>query len=191
LFALLCPYQAGSRIVQAVQEKGAYLMELRHYSKEKIEFDRDRTYRDHGARGGKPDGFWVSVAGPYDWEWWCREEDFGLHHLAVVHRVTLAEDATILRITCGKELDAFHNQWAVETRMSRSLDDAGVTDKRYWEVDWAAVAERWEGIIMAPYLRSHRFVGSTPFWYLGVDAASCCIWNPRAVASVEVISDPP
>ena len=161
-------------------------MELRHYSKEEIHFDRDRTYRDHGARGGKPDGFWVSVAGPYDWEWWCREEEFGLHHLAVVHRVTLAEDATILRITCGEELDAFHNEWAVETRMSRSLND---TDKRWWEIDWAAVAERWEGIIIAPYLWSHRFDG--PFWFYGIDCASGCIWNPRAVASVEVISDPP
>ena len=133
-------------------------MELRHYSKEKITFDRDRTYREHGARGGKPDGFWVSVAGPYDWEWWCREEKFGLSYLAVVHRVTLAEDATILRITCGRELDAFHHEWAVETRISRSLGDAGFTDKRYWEVDWAAVAERWRG---SSWLLTCGRIGST------------------------------
>ena len=29
-----------------------------------------------GRRGDKPDGLWVSVDGPDDWESWCRSEEY-------------------------------------------------------------------------------------------------------------------
>jgi hypothetical protein len=50
-------------------------------------------------------------------------------------------------------------------------------------IDWPRVAERFDGVIIAPYQWKHRL---ELMWYYGWDCASGCIWNARAVSCFEV-----
>lgn len=174
--------------------------ELIHYGEFRIELDRDRTYDQTKGPTGKPVGLWVSVRGEYDWEWWCRDNEFHLSGLNHAHRVTLRADANVLWIRTARELDAFHLVWSHETdferRMAQRRDgpmdqfvqENGLTFTRnQWPIDWEKVAQRWAGIIITPYLWSRRFGG--PFWYYGVDAASGCIWNLSAIDRFEHVQE--
>lgn len=49
-------------------------------------------------------------------------------------------------------------------------------------INWPMVADRYQGIVIAPYLWSRRMDGG--LWYYGWDCASGCIWDAAAVASV-------
>jgi hypothetical protein len=58
-------------------------------------------------------------------------------------------------------------------------------------IDWMRVAEKHEGILIAPYL-GERLTEPNEFleshkeewwrWYYSWDCASGCIWNPNAVS---------
>jgi hypothetical protein len=130
-----------------------------------------------GKRWDKPAGFWVSVDGGDDWESWCIAEDFAKERLAIRHRVTLAPNANILLLNGPFSLDAFTREYRVDTS-SLNRD----------RIDWKLVGERYDGIIIAPYVWSRRLDGDCG-WYYNWDCASGCIWQPRAVASIEVITD--
>ena len=170
--------------------------ELIHYEEFEVTLDRTRTYDQTGRHSGvgKPAGLWVSVRGEYDWKWWCEAEEFHLSGLTCAHRVTLHPDANVLWISSADQLDAFHLEWSHETKFEREMAERrgsfdhvqanGLTFSRnQWPIDWAKVAEQWDGIIIAPYLWSHRLDG--PFWYYGIDAASGCIWNLSAIDEFE------
>ena len=51
-------------------------------------------------------------------------------------------------------------------------------------LDWQAVAQNWQGILIPQYLWSMR-LNSRHAWYYSWDCASGCIWNPEAIAAVE------
>lgn len=151
---------------------------LMHYITEPLMFDGDRTYEQAEPRTfGKPVGFWVSVAGEDDWATFATDnmDSARLNH---TQRVTLAAEANILRINTAYELDVFAKHNAVETDYERRY--ARPWNK--WPIDWRAVAEKYDGIIIAPYAWSRRMICD---WYYGWDCASGCIWNLDAIASVE------
>ena len=133
-----------------------------------------------GRRHDKPEGLWVSVDGDDDWPSWCRSEEWGLGRLAHHHRVTLADGANLLVLSSADDLDAFT---AVFGRTPEHLTD--LFEARDYAIDWPAVAERWQGVVIAPYQWSRRFDLS---WYYGWDCASGCIWDPAAIASVELLA---
>lgn len=173
-------------------------MRLLHYAEAPTVLDRGRTYDQRNLRGtGKPDGLWVSVEGEDDWKGWCEAEAFALHCLEYVHEVTLTEGANVLMISTGKELEAFHAQWSVEDEFNRKMAErerdlwgadlarAERFRRNHWPVQWKKVAAEYDGIIIAPYLWSHRLDG--PFWYYGVDCASGCIWNLDAIDRFEEV----
>ncbi len=122
----------------------------------------------------KPRGFWVSVKGEDDWPSWCRAEEFRLSSLAICHQITLADTANILWLTHPWEIDDLDLEYAVNPGARPSVF-----------VDWRRLAERYDGLIIAPYQWSRRLDG--PSWYYGWDCASGCIWNADAIASAGVL----
>lgn len=123
----------------------------------------------------KPRGFWVSVdAAGQGWADWCENEGFRLETLKVVHDVALSADARILLIPGEAAFDAFAEEYGSSVLPGRS-------DRRD-HINWPLVADRFQGIIIAPYLWSRRMDGG--LWYYGWDCASGCIWDAAAVASI-------
>lgn len=160
---------------------------LEHYTDQPLEFDRRITYPQHPPMGySKPYGFWVSVKGEDDWPSWCRGQGYFLDGLKHKAAVVLHEENNILLISTGDELMAFHRKYCVDDvdfpRAREWMDD----ERRYWSLDWRAVAAEYQGIIISPYLWSHRLDG--PMWYYGFDVASGCIWDLDAIASVTPVA---
>src|SRR5690625_3568007 len=150
---------------------------LRHYSTEKVVFDPAWDYSGRHDRGDKPEGFWVSVAGPDDWREWCEGERFRLDALANEHTVTLAPQARILHIDNLGDLEDLTYKYPAPVKEWRR--SSVWADDKY--PDWAAIATEWDGIIVAPYQWRARL---DLFWYCTWDCASGCIWNLDAIESV-------
>ena len=124
----------------------------------------------------KPKGLWVSVRGKDDWENWCRGESFGDIDKQRCYRVSLTDDANILRIRTADELDSFSQKYGMD--LGHGLQRNGI--------DWARVAKEYQGIIIAPYIWSRRLNGPSSDWYYGWDCASGCIWDVSAIAGVTI-----
>lgn len=144
-------------------------MNLSHYSNDAtvVPYAVDQSPEPYPY--AKPCGLWVSVDGPDDWAAWCAEQfrDTAAQHR---HIVTLAEGHDVLVIDTARGLVQFSEAYG----------------KTHWLggdacIDWAAVAKRHQGVIVAPYQRSARY---DLMWYYGWDCASGCIWDPAAIASV-------
>jgi hypothetical protein len=148
------------------------MSDLFHYREHATELDRTRTYRQGSRRTGqfaKPEGLWVSVHGEDDWPAWCSAEEFALHELTVAHRVTLTDNANILTLETPEALGDFTAEYL-------NRDDP----RDYMHaIDWQRVADRHDGIIIAPYQWTRRWDLN---WYYGWDCASGCIWNLGAIA---------
>lgn len=120
----------------------------------------------------KPKGLWYEVDG--DWRRWCEAEEFGNWQTATVHRVELGSENMLL-IRTLEELDEFNHEWVVTERVDDSL---GKPFDYSLGIRWADVAERWDGIEIAPYIWTRRL---EYMWYYGWDCASGVIWRPRGV----------
>ena len=130
---------------------------------------------------GKPTGLWVSVEGDEDgWRDWCLSEDFSLDRLAITSRIELADDAQILRVDSAAGIDELGRLFGVES-------EYWTGPRPYFDrIDWARVAELYQGIVIAPYIWSRRLNGGA-FWYYGWDCASGCIWDASAIARIDVV----
>ncbi len=122
----------------------------------------------------KPAGLWVSVEGQMDWPEWCRDNDFGLNRLGNETEIILAPDAGILRLASAAAIDDFTREFGVSIV-------PGMEGCVY--ADWARVATRWQGIIIAPYIYSRRLHDGCA-WYYAWDCASGCIWDAAAIQAV-------
>lgn len=135
---------------------------------------------------GKPVGGWVSVPGGNpSWDEWCRGEQWGLDGLRYRHVYEL-NTLTIKHVQTDEQMLAFHREYGVEMRIGNS---------RYtkWGIRWRDLAERYDGIVIAPYfwscrlgpLHSRDIRSDISDWYYGWDCASGCIWNPMVLTLVE------
>lgn len=153
---------------------------LLHYGKQhvtavySIPIEEQSKHRD-GLH--KPRGLWVSVEGEMDWKEWCEAENFGC--LDCVTEIILRPTATILRLSGAYDIDAFHAEYARDKY-------PGMTYAMY-AIEWPRVAERYDGIIIAPYVWQRRLDGPASDWYYGWDCASGCIWNADAVQGVRPV----
>jgi hypothetical protein len=147
-------------------------MILEHYSRTPINSIRSEI---PGGRWDnmKPKGLWVSVKGEDDWPSWCKGEDWGDIGAKLCYRIELHENAKLLMITNGAELIDFHEKYSAQVH--EKLDFFRVPD-------WARVGEKYQGIIIAPYIWSMR-LHSTMTWYYGWDCASGAIWDATAIAN--------
>jgi hypothetical protein len=143
-----------------------------HYTAEPFTLDRDRVYQQGGPEGGffKPKGLWLSVDGEYDWPSWCRAERFLEGTLRHRTPMRLREDANVLRLSTLEELRAFSAEHARPAFPGAEI---------MTEIDWSVIAERYDGIVIAPYRWDCRL---DLMWYYGWDCASGCIWNLDALA---------
>lgn len=160
-------------------------LRLLHYRAQPGDFDRTRTYTQPPISGhGKPDGYWVSVAGEDDWPAWCTNGMNAPQRLAVAYEVRLSASANIRLVTSVAEIDAFHHEFAAASDFDRRYGYG----PNWWGIDWASVTEHYDGIIIAPYLWARR-LGETCGWYYTWDCASGCIWNLSAIESVTVCAE--
>ena len=154
-------------------------MQLMHYAQERVTFNPLRTYGQPDLREfQKPNGLWVSVRGEDDWPSWCARNDYG--NLQACHEVELRPSASILYLLTPDDILDFHERYAVQLNGSARH----YAPPRMWPLDWRSVADKWDGVIIAPYQWSLRMEG--PSWYYGWDCASGCIWNADAIGHFEV-----
>jgi hypothetical protein len=138
---------------------------LLHHSDKPLTAVRSAAQRN--ACHWKPEGLWVSVEGPGDWRSWCKSENYALDCFEHNHEITLATDARILRLTSIKDVQEFGTEHAVAP---------------FNNIDWKPLAEKYQGIIIAPYQWACRFDEQ---WYYTWDCASGCIWDASAIMKVE------
>ena len=119
----------------------------------------------------KPKGLWYEVDG--DWQRWCAAEEFGDLAKQTIHHVEFGSENMLLINTLA-DLDAFNDSYATKQRIN---DNYGEFDFLVG-IRWAEVAERWDGIEIAPYQWTRRL---EYLWYYGWDCASGVIWRPRGV----------
>lgn len=132
----------------------------------------------HRWKRDKPHGLWFSVGdGPDSWREWCEREEFMLDSLVWRNVITFRDDARILRISGGRELDAFDDEY----RPYPDDPDWDALRLSRYAIDWARVGERYQGIIIAPYCWSRRMDLD---WYYGWDCASGCVWDVSAIADI-------
>ena len=118
----------------------------------------------------KPNGLWISVGD--DWKQWCEGNDLYLHSLKVETEIILKDDANILYLSKGYELDRFSYEFVVSLKIPTTM-----------YVDWKRVSERYQGIIIAPYQWDHR-INEKSQWYYGWNCACGCIWDANAVGEI-------
>lgn len=146
-------------------------MRLMHYSDHTIESVHSVGQAE--LPHFKPGGLWVSVQGADDWKQWCAENDFKIG--AMAHEVTLAPNASILRITSSAGIDALTARYS--SGRGRAFS--------YHMIDWRRLAAEHQGIIIAPYIWSER-LSDTNRWYYAWDCASGCIWDADAIESIRL-----
>lgn len=144
-------------------------MERTHCSRNKDEIvlvEKDPLSGYGGAY--KPTGFWYEVDG--DWRRWCEAEEFGCGRY--LFSVDLGE-SRVLKIDTLLGLDAFHRQF--------------YTGNYRDPINWKSIAEKWDGLEIAPY-RHERRMEHDFMWYYGWDVASGVVWKPRG-AKVTFLRD--
>ena len=159
------------------QERLSHLV-LRHYAARPLERVESVYQWERSPTGfHKPVGLWVSVENFGDgWKEWCEGENWGLDSLTHAHEITLADDAQILWLRCGRDIDAFHQAYSSGARWGAYPD-------------WTRVAGQYQGIIIAPYIWARRLEGAASQWYYAWDCASGCIWDARAIVSISPLLD--
>lgn len=148
------------------------MTDLSHYSRTKTITMQDATqYPDQM----KPNGLWVSVDGPDDWATWCREEDFGDIDQQNRFTVMLNQNANILTLSGLEGLLHFTSRYR-----NTAPSDLALLSVGEW-IDWQAVGDDFQGIIIAPYCYTARM---KLLWYYGWDCASGCIWDASAIDQI-------
>ena len=151
-------------------------MRLVHFSREPLTEVHAVEQKDMPRDGfaPKPRGLWVSDEdAEQSWSSWCADEMADWMVGTTAYGITLAKDARLLVIGDSQGIDDFH----------RLYSEPGIG--RSYFVDWPAVAARFQGIIITPYVWERRL--SEVSWYYPWDCASGCIWDTAAIAGVEQV----
>lgn len=122
--------------------------------------DEVRPTPDVGA-SMKPAGFWYEVDG--DWQRWCASEQPDWIEGHMLYAVDLGQ-TNVLKIETLEALDGFDREY-------------GTIDG--YRPDWRRLAERYDGLEIAPYQWERRL--SRIGWYYPWDCASGVIWRPKGV----------
>lgn len=149
-------------------------MRLLHYTREPLGAIRSMEQRPADSEYLKPRGFWFSVEGEHDWQAWCECENYDPGQ-KLVYELTLREDARVCKLVYPEDIPIFSQRYLVPLA-GRSYHATGL--------DWQKLAQKFDGIVIAPYQWEHRLTYS---WYYGWDCASGCIWNADAIERVEQV----
>jgi hypothetical protein len=144
-------------------------MKLIHYANKEFALE-PRQYDQHELPWqAKPNGLWISIEGPDDWEWWCTQEDYNTENLVVSYEVKLKENAKILYLHTEEEILEMAEKYPNKTR---SWDIESDT----YQLDWNEIKKEYQGIIIPQYLWECR-LSLKSCWYYGWDCTSGCIWD--------------
>jgi hypothetical protein len=137
------------------------------------------------GRYDKPVGLWVSVEGEHDWRWWCEAEEFGKPATQLCYEVTLADDASVLHLSTASDRLSFTREYSFDPYLGPLAGDTLMSSHG---IRWDLVAQKYDGIVIAPYNWPCRHNRKT-IWYYGWDCASGCIWDARAIAAIRALAD--
>ena len=156
-------------------------MKFIHYSKNPRLHLRDSVQTSNGM---KPKGLWFSVEGTdsLGWKEWCEVEEFQLENLRCEIEIVFRVDANILFLKTEKEIRDFDKKFGKPAFVNAGRVYPDLTDHR--SCDWAAVARKYEGIVIAPYQWRFRL---NLLWYYGWDCASGCVWDKDAIEKVRIL----
>lgn len=121
----------------------------------------------------KPNGFWYGIHD--SWVSWVKgnmpewEGDY-------LYEVKVNSDK-ILHMSTYAELADF------TAKFGHSIVPELPMMNRHCYINWAPIAERWDGIEISPYVWDARF---DFIWYYGWDCASGCIWNAEKIELIEL-----
>jgi hypothetical protein len=114
---------------------------LLHYTAVPLEKILSRVQPEHPSM--KPNGLWLSVEGEDDWRSWCEAQKFRLYALALAYEVQLHDAAAILTLDTEEK---------VRSLADRFPRDRDITFAHgLFQIDWPALAQVYQGIIIAPY----------------------------------------
>lgn len=170
---------------------------------------KNRIFNSNGA---KPIGLWVSLEdheseNNYNWEQWCRAEDFCVEDLKYKHLISLKENAKILLLDTPEKIKDFSYQYADndinEMMRDFTLDNIEefkhlipdgplkehLFNRKYvYKIKWHELKNQFDGIFITPYQLPCRYNNDT-FWYYGWDCSSGCIWNIDIIDKLEINND--
>lgn len=129
----------------------------------------ERMYSQRATN--KPRGLWYGV--DHDWRCWCEQEMPHWMEGVADLVVNIHADANILTLSNVRDLITFTKEYTVRE------ERPGVV----WQINWPTIAEKYDGIEIAPYMWEARMKEGT-FWYYAWDCASGCIWNLKAIKSI-------
>lgn len=156
------------------------MSEFIHYTAKPLSKIRSRAQNPKPT--SKPNGLWLSVGDA--WKQWCEGEEWRLDDLKYKYSIKLASSTSILWLKTITELDEFGVEYKRQPRWIPD-DNAVISDLTSF-VDWKGVATKWQGIIIDPYQWQCRLSPSCS-WYYGWDCASGCIWDSKAITSLEAL----
>lgn len=123
--------------------------------------------QDDLTRWHKPNGFWYEVDG--DWQRWVTDEGFFDLAKVTVYDVNL-KGVNLLRLNTAEKLFDFNAEYGMPAL------EHNPEYPMFHNIDWPRVAERYDGIEIAPYQWRYRM---DMMWYYSWDCASGVIWEPR------------
>lgn len=149
-----------------------------------------QSYPNHDF--DKPKGLWVSDDSDYGWAEWCKDNNFRPEDLKIKTRIHIHDHARILLLDSADEILKFTRMFGVLPTLTQQMfnerpeleSDPFFISQR--GINWVAVAQQYQGILITPYLWSCR-MHDTARWYYPWDCASGCIWDGRAIAKFERI----
>ncbi len=165
-------------------------MDYYHWASEPVKLRKLRY-----VQGGhpKPNGLWFDVN--EDWKRWCETAEFQIENLRYRHTVTLLDSSRILHLKNARDIDSFTHTYSRNLsgsiRFLQNANDQDAFTRQYGRdlfgeiqaqfsnyILWGEVAEKYSGIIIAPYSRARR---DAYIWYYGWHCASGCIWDTRVI----------
>jgi hypothetical protein len=125
--------------------------------------------------GPKPKGLWYCVG--FGWLDFTTNDFKSFYNVKdTVHAFEVSLDGlNILKITNYKELIVFEKMYSAPARHRYSEGQ---------DINWAKIAEKYDGIEIAPYLYKARYEHR---WYYPWDVASGCIWNTVSLKTKKLL----
>lgn len=145
-------------------------MGLVHYSDTPLQEVVDAPFQ---VEGRKPVGLWFSNDNKDGWRSWCKSQDFRQDQFNYKTTVKFKPDANILQLTNKRAVHKFYEKYGKDP------------ERPYrFKVDWPTVAKQYDAVYFPSYYDELR---DQYRWYDSFDCASGCVWNAKAIDSIETV----